>query len=103
MSQPSEKIVVMAKDIARQWIRKRTTSEYRLKIYASRNVDFQSLPSLLHSVRSGKAKLGSVSSIPDLGIETGFDFISIWSSDKESLVALKDWLENRGLETSGIW
>ena len=93
----------MAKDIAKQWIRKRATQEYRLKIYSTTQVDFQSLPSLLKSLRDGKAKLGSVTKIPDLGVQVGFDYISIWSSEKDTLVQLKDWLEARGFETSGIW
>lgn len=103
MSKPSEKIVIMAKDIAEQWIRKRVTDEYRIKIYATRTVDFQALPSLLKSLRNGQAKLGSVTKIEDMGIQVGFDYISIWSSDRQSLVELKDWLESRGFETSGVW
>jgi len=100
---PSEKVVIMAKDLARQWLRKRATNEYRVKIYATSSVDFQSLPSLLKSLRDGKVKLGSITEIKDLGIQTGFDYISIWSSNHGSLVDLKDWLEKRGFETSGIW
>ena len=93
----------MAKDIAKQWIRKRATQQYRFKIYSTTQVDFQSLPSLLKSLRDGKAKLGSVTEISDMGVQVGFDYISVWSSQKDTLVQLKDWLESRGFETSGIW
>jgi hypothetical protein len=103
MGKPSEKIVIMAKDVAQQWIRKRVTDEYRVKIYATQTVDFQALPGLLRSVREGKVKLGSVTNISDLGVDVGFDYISIWSSDRENLILLKDWLEKRGFETSGVW
>lgn len=103
MEKPSEKIIIMAKDIAKQWIRKRTTDEYRIKIYATQSVDFQALPSLLKSLRNGQAKLGSVNKIEDLGVQVGFDYISLWSSDRESLVKLSQWLEKRGFETSGVW
>ena len=103
MKKPSEKIVIMAKDIAKQWIRKRVTDEYRVKIYATQTVDFQALPGLLKSLREGKARLGSVTKIKDLGVEVGFDYISIWSSERDTLIQLKNWLEKRGFETSGIW
>ena len=103
MDKPSEKIVIMAKDIAKQWLRKRVTDEYRLKIYSTQTVDFQPLPGLLKSLREGKVKLGSVTQIKDLGVDVGFDYISIWSSERETLIELKDWLEKRGFETSGVW
>lgn len=93
----------MAKDIAKQWLRKRVSDEYRLKIYSTQTVDFQPLPGLLKSLREGKVKLGSVTQIKDLGVDVGFDYISIWSSERETLIELKDWLEKRGFETSGVW
>lgn len=103
MDKPSEKIVIMAKDIAKQWLRKRVTDEYRVKIYSTQTVDFQALPGLLKSLREGKVRLGSVTQIKDLGVDVGFDYISIWSSERETLIQLKDWLEKRGFETSGVW
>ena len=44
-----------------------------------------------------------VPKVADLGIKEGFDYVEMWSQDREGLVALKDWFETRGLETTGMW
>ena len=102
--EPNKKVVVMAKDLASQWLRKRVSNEYRLKVYSTSTVDFQSLPSILKSLRDQKIKVGGIrEGLSDMGVSVGFDYISVWSSNRESLIQLKDWLEKRGFETSGIW
>jgi len=99
---PSEKRVVMAKVVARRWIKKQSTPEHRLTIlYGAREI--KNLPSLLRSHRDGKLRIGSVGPLPDLGVKEGFDQIVVWSSQYDPLVQLKDWFEVRGFETSGIW
>jgi hypothetical protein len=45
----------------------------------------------------------SVPTIPDLGIRENFDSVTLWSANREAMVALKDWFEKRGYETTGVW
>jgi hypothetical protein len=102
LKKPSEKRVVMAKVVARRWVKKQSTPEHRLTIlYGAREI--RNLPSLLRSHRDGKLRIGKVGSLPDLGVKEGFDQIVVWSSHYGPLVQLKDWFEERGFETSGVW
>ena len=97
----SEKRVVMARAIARRWLEGKAKGEYRLKVYSSganRN-----LPGLLKAFRDGKTSLSDVLPIPDLGIQTGFDYVSVWSGNRVAMVQLNRWLEDQGMETTGIW
>lgn len=65
--------------------------------------EIRNLPGLLRSFRDGKVAMADVPRITDLGVKEGFDSVEVWSSDRESLVALKDWFEKRGFETTGVW
>lgn len=98
----SEKRVVMARRVARRWLRKMARAEYRFQIlFGAREI--KNLPGLLRSFRDGKIAMEGVPKIADLGIKEDFDAISVWSSDRERLIQLKNWFEKRGFETTGVW
>ena len=98
----AEKRVVMAKRVARRWLRRVAHAEYRFSVLlGSREV--KNLPSLLRSFRDGKVAMEEVPRIPDLGVREAFDSVSVWSSDRTALIQLKDWFETRGFETTGVW
>ncbi len=65
--------------------------------------EIRNLPGLLRSFRDGKIAMSDVPRITDLGVKEGFDFVNVWSQDRDGLVALKDWFEKRGFETTGVW
>jgi len=94
--------VVMAKLIAARWLESMVHPEYRMAVYYGPR-DIKNLPNLLRSFRDGKLKVGSVDPIPDLGIREEFDHLVIWSSEREGLLKLQGWFEERECETSGIW
>lgn len=97
-----EKRVVMAKRVARKWLRRVARSEYRFQVlFGAREI--KNLPGLLRSFRDGKVAMEGVGRIPDMGISEDFDSISVWSSNREAIVQLKDWFEKRGFETTGLW
>ncbi len=94
----------MAKKVARKWLEKRAKAEYRVQAYTMGRCKVRNLPNLLKAFRDGKVSLVGVPTIPDLGIRVqGMDSVEFWSSDEVSLKQLQEWLEKRGLETSGIW
>lgn len=98
----SEKRVVMARRIARRWLRKAAHSEYRFQVlFGAREI--KNLPGLLRSFRDGKIAMEEVPRISDLGVKDSFDSVSVWSSDREGLIKLKNWFERRGFETTGVW
>jgi hypothetical protein len=99
---PSRRRVVLAKEVARRWIQSCLRPEYQLKVYYGAR-EIRKLPDLLRSFRDGKLKIGSVEPIPDLGIREEFDHVVAWSRHKEGLIKLRDWCEERGCETTGIW
>jgi len=98
-----EKRVVMAKTVACRWLEDKVQDEHRLTVFSSGPREVRNLPNLLRSFRDGKVPMSGVKAIPDLGLEEKFDAVSVWSSDRQALISLKDWCEHRGLETSGIW
>lgn len=98
----STKRVVLAKVVAKRWLEANVQPEYRLTVYAGAK-EIKGVPSLLRSFRDAKLKIGSVDPIPDLGIQEGFDHITVWSSDREGLQRLQGWFEDRGCETTGVW
>lgn len=98
----SEKRVVMVKRVARQWIRRAASAEYRFQVLLGAR-EIKNLPSLLRSLRDGKVAMEGVPNIRDLGVREAFDSISVWSRDREALIKLQDWFEKRGYETTGVW
>lgn len=101
-SQPSARKVIMAKLVARRWLDKMAQTECRFEVlYGAREI--RKLSSLLRSYRDGKVAMEGLKPIPDLGMRESFDSLALWSTDRVALIALKDWFEKRGFETTGIW
>ena len=97
----SAKRVVMAKRVAKSWIAKHATEEYRVKIYPSLDAR-TNLPSWLRSFREGRSKFGSV--VPfDFAVEENVDHLTIRSRDYENMKLLNARIEELGFETTGIW
>ena len=97
-----ERQVIMTRKVAREFLRRIAYAEYRFEVlYGSREI--KQLPNLLRSQRAGKVALEEVPTIPDLGIKEEFDKIALWSRDHKGIMALKDWFEKRGFETTGVW
>ncbi|MHC4780376.1 MAG: hypothetical protein ACYTFG_17540, partial [Planctomycetota bacterium] len=74
----AEKRVVMAKRVARRWLRRVAHAEYRFQVFLGAR-EVKNLPSLLRSFRDGKIAMEGVSRIPDLGVKESFDSLSVWS------------------------
>lgn len=92
----------MAREVARRWLQERAHPEFRLAIYGS---SIRNLPGLLRAFRDGRRGLigCDLKSIPDLGIQENFDSVVVWSTNRQALLQLLEWVESRGVETSGIW
>lgn len=103
MDTPCERRIVMAKLVARKWLAKEATVEYRFTAYSSDAKMLRMLPSLLRSYRDGRIKLGSLQSIPDLGIKEAGDGVTLWSSHGDKMAELHRWLEKKGYDTTGAW
>jgi hypothetical protein len=101
LSEPEAKFVV-AKRIAERWLEKHARPEYRMTVYSS-NSENLNIPSILRSFRNGKLRLASVPETRELGMEVGFDRISVWSPSKETMLGLDKWFRDRGCETTGVW
>ena len=92
----------MAKKVAKTWLLQRAEPHYRIQAYLPTN-EGPNIPSLLHAFRNGKIRLASVPPIPDLGIRSEFDSVSVWSSNKEAMLKLDEWFRSKGCETIGVW
>ena len=106
INKPSEQRIVMARRLAARWLRERMKPEYRMRVLAvGPSRERRALPNLLRSFRDEKIKLGgdALEPIPDLGVREGFDEFIVWTADRNALLKLASWLENKGYETSGIW
>lgn len=102
MGDGTQKRVLLTRRVARKWLEEKANPEYRMSIFGMAS-KIRRFPDLLRSFRDGKLKIGGISPVRDLGIKEGFDSVTVWSSDRESLISLKDWCERMNLETSGIW
>ena len=108
----SEHRVLIPKDVARRYLFNSARPEYRFSVicFDVKTARFQSW--LLKKFRSAEmvgrsspslVKLGTVEPILDLGVDVRGDTLSVWSSNRKGLLALKDCYENSGFETTGIW
>jgi len=98
----TERRVINPRAVAGRWIRRVAKAEYRLKILYG-PIEVKNLPNLLRSFRDGKVAMDGVPSLRDMGVKEEFDAVEVWSRNRVALVALKDWFENRGFETTGVW
>lgn len=90
----------MTKKVARQWILKQASPEYRFRVFNPAAKDYASV---LRSFRDGKIAMTDVDPLPDLGVKEDFEGFYVWSSDREALKTLQQWFAKRGLETNWIW
>lgn len=96
-----ENRILMSRRVASRWVARLATPQYRVRVlFGAREI--KNLPNLLDSFRDGKVAMAGVTRVADLGIKTDFDGIDLWSADREGLIALQQWFEKRGFETSGI-
>jgi len=100
-NRPSERRVIMAKTLAKEWLQKNATAEYRFRVY--HNGDSMAYVHLLRSFRDGRLRLAGVEKLPDLGVKEEVGGMTVWSSDWKSVMSLKDFFEKKGMETSWIW
>lgn len=103
MSDDIQNQILMSKRIAMKWLSKTAQAEYRVDIYFTSPKEAKMMPSLLRSFRDGRATFASVGRINDLGVQEQGDVVTVWSSNREELILLKDHFEKRGFETSGLW
>lgn len=99
---PSERRIVMARSLAKQWLTSRTHPEHQFTVYYIAK-DTKGIPNLLRSFRDAKLKIGSVEPIRDLGVQEDFDSCTVWSADRDALVKLAAWFEEHHYDTSGVW
>ena len=100
MSKPSAHRVLLAKEVARQWLQKKGQVEYRLRIFGG---NVRNLPGLLRSFRDDRVRIAGVDPLPSMGIQEGFDSVTVWSSNHSALKSLQQWAESIGMETTGVW
>ena len=92
----------MAKRVADKWLRRTAKAEYRFEVLAG-PVDLRNIPNMLRSFRDGKVAMRGIPRIPDLGIQEQGDTLALWSRNRKAVLALKNWFEAKGFETSGVW
>lgn len=100
-AKPSERRVVMARNVARDWLVSRAKPEYRFRVY--HNQDLRPYANLLRSFRDKRFKLAGVEDIPDLGVREKTGSLMVWSNDWKALMSLKTFFEKKGMDTSWIW
>lgn len=94
--------IVMAKNLASQWLDSQIRPEYRLTVYYV-GKEARGMPSLLRGFRDARVRIGSLVPIPDLGVKEDFDSVEVWSSDREAMLKLAAWFEEHDYDTSGVW
>lgn len=95
---------VLAKRVAQRWLLANANPEYRFRVWLDpRTKQGRQLPKFFGRFRDGVSKIAGVPCISDLGMSTQFDSVELWSKDKKSMLALSQWLESQGFETSGLW
>ncbi len=96
----------MAKGVAERWLKNASAPEYRLTVYESgTSKPIRNIVNLLRSFRDGKARIGGIQTISDLGIgsEASAGAVTIWSTNHSELLKLDAWLTKRGFLSTGIW
>lgn len=101
---PSERRVVMAHNVARQWLFQTASPEFRFRVFTAAEKIAKQQEYHLRRFRDGaRASFEGVSAIPDLGIKIEGDSIHVWSRYRKALIELKDYFEKHGFETTGVW
>lgn len=100
----SARRILMAKRLAARWVEANSAPEYRIRIYPPAGRSMNMLPNLLRSFRDGNVRISGLSAkVPDLGIKTGFDHLTLWSSHREGIEILDAWFTKNGCETTGVF
>lgn len=97
----SKKKIVLVKDLAKRYLDSVATNEFYFQVFKPEPT--RDLLVLLRSFRDGHSKISDLSAVKDLGLLESYDYILLWSRDKNSIQALHDWLVSQGYETSGLW
>jgi len=92
----------MAKRIAERWLTEHTSPEYRLTVYVAGD-EIARVPGILRAFRNGKMRLASVSLDGNLGLNVGFDHVTLWATSRTMMAGLDKWFCDRGYETTGVW
>ncbi len=98
----TEKRVIMAREVARKWLEKHSFAEYRFRVLLNGG-DANAYASLLKGHRDGRVALTKVAHIPDLGVREEVGSLTVWSSNKQGMLSLRQYFTNRGMDTSWIW
>ena len=98
----------MAKEVAARWLQGASRSEYRFSIFGFVHpMKAKKFASLLRSIRNRRviasSDVGSIPTIPDLGVKERGDTVEVWSSNVDGLRKLSKWAEQVGLNTDFIW
>jgi hypothetical protein len=94
--------IVMAKHVARQWLAQHTQTEYRITVYGDPEV-LSRVPPMLRAFRNGNLRLAGIPQSSQVGIRVGFDHVEIWTPHRDTMLAIDEWLQSKGLETTGVW
>jgi len=96
------KKTLIAKRIATAWLKRITQTEYRMDIFYDPSTT-KNLPRMLRSHRDGNSRMAGLQPLPGLGMIEKFNAVTVWSTSRKGMIALKNWCEKRGLDTTGIW
>lgn len=102
MPKDNQKQILMTRRVATRWLRAVACPEYRFKAFYDQR-DRRNITGLLYSLRDGKVAMEGVPDVRSLGLKKSYDGMEMWSKDKRSLLALQQWFEVRGYETTGLW
>ncbi len=100
-AKPSERRVIMAKKLAKEWLTSRASVEFRFRVF--HNQDCANYMNLLRAFRDGHRKIGGVDPLPDLGLKHELGGFTVWASDYQALSTLKKFFVSKGMDTSWIW
>lgn len=94
----------MAKNLASNWIAENALPEYRMTVYYPSDPSIPNkITRLLKSFRDGKVRISGVDPILDMGMSTHYDYLEVWSKNREGMEKLRDWFHRMGCETAGVW
>ena len=94
---------MMSRKVAKAWLEGLAAPEYRFQVLSS-TLNLGKIQSVLKLHRDGKSRIAGLDPMPDLGTRSDVNGgLSFWSRDRVALVKLKNWLEAKGLETTGVW
>ncbi len=97
----TERHIVMSKSVARRWVAGLAQPEFRVRVLLGSG-DAKNVIGMLKSFRDRKISMG-LPPVRSLGIKEAFEYLDLWTPDRDGLIGLKDWFEKKGFETTGVW